>query len=287
MPLPQCKPLPRCNASDWAGRSPSTKENDLCHLRSLCDTQLYMRKHLNGSIFRRWTDESGEDPNSVIASGMEGAVLIDAGRPEYEMHLRNMASWMLRLIPESAGLAFDGTGWQGLVDLKGDDGRTYIELHEPGETGGPVKVGRVVHSQVTSKLSIQRVIGELLHSKGRAHFWNPYAPRADFMQHTDGIFAEDSYEDERMHLLALLGAGGKPVLSWNHGCDIRAMKQCTRYQDSNNNEQLLHRLLYWGLQPMVPFSRNDHGKEHIACEPNLGVHVLSRRYYPLASRALE
>eukprot|EP00935_MAST-01C_sp_MAST-1C-sp1_P000561 g561.t1 len=227
---------------------------------------LYMRKHLNGSIFRRWTDESGEDPNSVIASGMEGAVLIDAGRPEYEMHLRNMTSWMLRLIPESAGLAFDGTGWQGLVDLKGDDGRTYIELHEPGETGGPVKVGRAVHSQVTSKLSIQRVIGELLHSKGRAHFWNPYAPRADFMQHTDGIFAEDSYEDERMHLLALLGAGGKPVLSWNHGCDIRAMKQCTRYQDSNNNEQLLHRLLYWGLQPMVPFSRNDHGKEHIVSE---------------------
>ena len=41
-------------------------------------------------------------------------------------------------------------------------------------------------------------MGGTLHSHGKAHFWNPYAPRADFLQHTDGIFAEDSYEDERM-----------------------------------------------------------------------------------------
>ena len=43
----------------------------------------------------------------------------------------------------------------------------------------------------------------------------PGAPRADFMLHTDGIFAEDSYMDDRMHLLALLGAGGR--LTWGEG----------------------------------------------------------------------
>ena len=70
--------------------------------------------------------------------------------------------------------------------------------------------------------------------------------------------AEDSYEDERMQLLGLLGVGGKPVLSWNPGCDIRPSSQCGRYQNADNNTILLQRLLYWGLQPMLPMDGGDH-----------------------------
>jgi hypothetical protein len=77
--------------------------------------------------------------------------------------------------------------------------------------------------------------------------------------HTDGVFGEDSYEDERMHLHGLLGVGGKPILTWNPGCESWPSSQCARYKDSANNAQLLQRLLYWGVQPMVPFARNDHG----------------------------
>ena len=80
------------------------------------------------------------------------------------------------------------------------------------------------------------------------------------MLHTDGVFSEDSYEDERMHLhtCSTLGVGGKPILTWNPGCESWPSSQCGRYKDSSDNGQLLQRLLYWGVQPMLPFSRNDY-----------------------------
>lgn len=127
-----------------------------------------------------------------------------------------------------------------------------------GETGGPVTKGRAGWWQGTSKINIQAAIGNVLHAAGKAHSWNPYVPRADFMSHTDMVMAEDSYEDERMHLLGLLGVGGKPVLSWNPGCDVRPSSQCGRYANSGDNAILLQRLLFWGLQPMLPVDGNDH-----------------------------
>ena len=163
--------------------------------------------------------------------------------------------------------AFDGTGWQGRINLHADDLRSYVELHEYGETGGPFfRPGKPIHTQVSSKRSAQEAIGNALHAKGKAHFWNPYAPRADFMMHTDGVFSEDSYMDERMHLHGLLGVGGKPILTWNPGCESWPSSQCGRYRDSANNEQLLQRLLYWGVQPMVPFARNDHAITRFVAE---------------------
>ena len=59
------------------------------------------------------------------------------------------------------------------------------------DAAGPfVRLGKPIHTQVSSKLTIQEAIGRILHNSSKAHFWNPYAPRADFMMHTDGIFAE-------------------------------------------------------------------------------------------------
>ena len=86
------------------------------------------------------------------------------------------------------------------------------------------------------------------------------------MKHTDGVFSEDSYEDERMHLHSTLGVGGKPVLTWNPGCESWPSSQCGRYKDSSDNGQLLQRLLYWGVQPMLPFSRNDHAITRFVAE---------------------
>lgn len=254
-PLQQCDPLPQC---DPRSTHQTVEQQRQCKLRLLCDTQLYLRKHLIGSVLRRWTNKAGVDSGSVIKTGMEGSVILDCGFPEYQDHLMKMARLMIEQIPESAGIAFDGTGWQGRLNLDGDDGVTYVELHEVGETGGPFTRVGPVHAQVTSKIRIQKVIGDILHAAGKAHFWNPYPPRADFLQHTDGVFAEDSYEDERMHLLGLLGIGGKPIISWNPGCEARPSSQCGRYKQSYNNAELLQRLLYWGVQPMVPFERNDH-----------------------------
>ena len=67
-----------------------------------------------------------------------------------------------------------------------------------------------------------------------------------------------------------------PVYRVSHPCD-RPSSQCARYKDSANNEQLLQRLLYWGLQPMIPFNGNDHGitrwqAEH-APKPDIDVFV--------------
>ena len=196
---------------------------------------------------------------TLTHQGMEGAFLLDAGMPEYAAHLTKMTTLAMKLLPTAAGIAFDGTGWQARINLDGDDGRSFVELHEAGETGGPfVRPNLPIHTQVSSKILIQKQIGELLHAGGKAHFWNTYAPRADFMLHTDAVFAEDSYEDERMHLDGLLGVGGKPILTWNPGCESYPSSQCARYAQSADNAQLLQRLLYWGVQPMLPFNRNDH-----------------------------
>ena len=239
------------------------------------------------SILRPWSDATGRlvtydsMSNGVIKTGMEGAFLLDAGMPEYAAHLKKMATLSTQLLPTAAGIAFDGTGWQGRINLNADDGRSYVELHEAGETGGPfVRLGAPIHTQVSSKFSIQQAIGELLHSEGKAHFWNPYAPRADFMLHTDGVFSEDSYEDERMHLHSTLGIGGKPIITWNPGCEAWPSSQCGRYKDSHDNGQLLQRLLYWGVQPMLPFNRNDHAITRYVAEQGNDTHIFEA-YGPL------
>eukprot|EP01046_Picozoa_sp_COSAG06_P007646 COSAG06_NODE_376_length_16647_cov_19.266920_4_plen_532_part_00 len=305
-PLPQCDPLPHCDPNEpgFPTDDPEAPAQRACKLRLLCDTQLYMRKNLMSSILRPWSDTAGKlvtngsMSSGVIKTGMEGAFLLDAGMPEYSAHLTKMATLGTQLLPTAVGVAFDGTGWQGRINLNADDGKTtvfsstfyrkrlfcqdglgtndircgnlitkttvyagrsFVELHESGETGGPfVRPGLPIHTQVSSKASIQQAMGELLHAHGKAHFWNPYAPRADFMLHTDGVFSEDSYEDERMHLHSTLGIGGKPIITWNPGCESWPSSQCGRYKDSHDNAQLLQRLLYWGVQPMLPFSRNDH-----------------------------
>ena len=48
------------------------------------------------------------------------------------------------------------------------------------------------------------------------------------------------------------------VITWNPGCEIRPSSLCGRYHDSASNEALLQRLLYWGLQPMLPVDQSDH-----------------------------
>eukprot|EP01047_Picozoa_sp_COSAG01_P033335 COSAG01_NODE_2447_length_7683_cov_10.152294_3_plen_96_part_00 len=49
-----------------------------------------------------------------------------------------------------------------------DDGRSFVELHEAGETGGPfVRPGAPVQTQVSSKIAAQKAIGEALHAKGK------------------------------------------------------------------------------------------------------------------------
>ena len=113
---------------------------------------------------------------------------------------------------------------------------------------------------------MQRAMGETLHQLGKVHTWNPYAPRADFMLHTDGVFSEDSYMDERMHLHGMLGVGGKPVLTWNPGCESWPSSQCGRYKDSADNGQLLSRLLHYGVQPMLPMAGNDHAITRFVAE---------------------
>ena len=273
-PLPFCDPLPHCDPREagFPHTDPEAPAQRACKLRLLCDTNLYMRKHLMGSVLRPWSGANGHQDeanmsDSVIKTGMEGSIIQDIGMPEYQAYQVKMVNLAMEQFPQTAGVAFDGTGWQGRINLNADDGRSYVELHESGETGGPfVRLGKPIHTQVSSMRSAQEAIGNALHAKGKAHFWNPYAPRADFMMHTDGVFSEDSYMDERMHLHALLGVGGKPILTWNPGCESWPSSQCGRYKDSANNEQLLQRLLYWGVQPMVPFARNDHAITRFVAE---------------------
>lgn len=167
VPLPECNPLPECPAG---GPYTAPRVQAACKLRSLCDTQLFMRNELNGSVMRTWSDRNGEDPNSVIVSGMEGAVIMDAGMPQHQKHLLRSIDYMIKTVPEVAGIAFDGTGWQGHYSLQADDGRSFVELHEVGEAGGPVTKGRAGWWQGSSKISIQEAVGEALHAAGKAQY---------------------------------------------------------------------------------------------------------------------
>ena len=38
---------------------PEAPAQRACKMRLLCDTQLYMRRQLNGSVLRPWSDSSG------------------------------------------------------------------------------------------------------------------------------------------------------------------------------------------------------------------------------------
>ena len=183
-PLPQCDPLPHCDPTEAGFPVDDTEApaQRACKLRLLCDTQLYMRQNLSGSVLRPWSDvngrlvTNGSMSSGVIKTGMEGASLLDAGMPEYAAHLKKMATLGMKLLPTAAGVAFDGTGWQGRINLDADDGRSFVELHQRGETGGPfVRPGKPIHTQVSSKAVIQKEIGQLLHAGGKAHFWNPTA----------------------------------------------------------------------------------------------------------------
>ena len=89
---------------------------------------------------------------------MEGASLLDAGMPEYAAHLKKMATLGMKLLPTAAGVAFDGTGWQGRINLDADDGRSFVELHESSETDGPYLCGQGSRSTHKShqRLSFRR-----------------------------------------------------------------------------------------------------------------------------------
>ena len=65
------------------------------------------------------------------------------------------------------------------LNLEADDGRSFVELHEAGETGGPFVPPEHTRThgmwtQVSSKISVQRAVGEMLHSHGKIQTWNPY-----------------------------------------------------------------------------------------------------------------
>ena len=76
-PLPFCEPLPHCDPTE-AGFPHSDTEapaQRACKLRMLCDTQLFMRRHLLDSVLRPWSDSDGRLDeaglaDSVIKSGM-------------------------------------------------------------------------------------------------------------------------------------------------------------------------------------------------------------------------
>ena len=74
-----------------------------------------MRRNLLNSILRPWSDANGRlneanMSDSVIKSGMEGAVLQDVGMPEYLAYQVKMVNLAMEKFPQTAGVAFDGTG---------------------------------------------------------------------------------------------------------------------------------------------------------------------------------
>jgi hypothetical protein len=124
-PLPFCDPLPHCEPRDsgFPHADPEAPAQVRCKLRLLCDTNLYMRMKLLGSVLRPWSDASGRldeaaMKDSVVKSGMEGAVLLDVGMPEYQAYQLKMVELAMQIFPQTAGVAFDGTGWQGRINLQ-------------------------------------------------------------------------------------------------------------------------------------------------------------------------
>ena len=92
-----------------------------------------------------------------------------------------MAALMIDRVPAAAGIVFDRTGWQGLVNILADDRRSFVEYHAAGAFGGPVTRGRVARTQIMSLMNITAALGELLHDNGKAMLWNPAVQRVDAM----------------------------------------------------------------------------------------------------------
>lgn len=192
---------------------------------------------------------------------MQGSIVMDAGVDVYRQHLLKMVDIMLEHVPASGGIVFDQTGLlNAAINLQLDNvKRTFVEQHDASVAGGPVTRGRAGQTQIESFLVVTEAVGDRLRSSGRAMMWNPTFPRIDLAQHQDGFFGEMGQLYGELHLNALLGVGGKPLVSWNAGCSPSPVVEplCSRWSHRNTTYEL-SRLLYWGSQPMLPLERNDH-----------------------------
>eukprot|EP00039_Didymoeca_costata_P001138 m.50088 g.50088 ORF g.50088 m.50088 type:complete len:898 (-) comp10646_c0_seq3:104-2797(-) len=233
---------------------------------AFCTTNRFLRNKLPNAPFRQWSNE-GVTPR-IHYSGMGGAAVLDAGDADYKTHLLRMVSLAIKSVPSAKGIVFDRTGYFGLVNVLADDGKSYIECHDP-KICPTVNPGRKVRSQIVSLMNIKKEIGKVLHGSGKAMLWNACVQRADVVKHTDGFFNEIGWQPLDQLLNGFLGVGGKPHIAWNPGCDnpITAkypIPQCPN-ELLTNTSAMLQRLMFFGAQPMLPLERNDHGiTRHLA-----------------------
>eukprot|EP00039_Didymoeca_costata_P001139 m.50097 g.50097 ORF g.50097 m.50097 type:complete len:164 (-) comp10646_c0_seq4:615-1106(-) len=143
---------------------------------------------------------------------MGGAAVLDAGDADYKTHLLRMVSLAIKSVPSAKGIVFDRTGYFGLVNVLADDGKSYIECHDP-KICPTVNPGRKVRSQIVSLMNIKKEIGKVLHGSGKAMLWNACVQRADVVKHTDGFFNEIGWQP----LDQLLNGRDFPI---NYTCDI-------------------------------------------------------------------
>ena len=267
-------------------------------VRSMCDSNIYLRSRLPNAPFREWSSD-GARAGSVLRAGMMGSAAMDAGDSDYQSHLVKMTKLLAARLPASDGVCFDGTGFGGYVNVAADDGRSWIELWpDNANASQPLLRGRKVRTQVSSMVAVTQLLGDVLHEGGRVHAHNTYAPRLGFWRSIDAVFSENGFRDDLMHSNSLLGMGGKPVVAWQPGCGRDpTFQQCPpreswdwpTYEETNPataqaaQRRMLMRLLYWGNQPTLPFPRNDHTVTPWIAERQ-GLNAVFRAFAPLFQR---
>ena len=197
-------------------------EQAACDARSQCRSNEIFWKDLEPAAVRAWegapawpSEIPGKDDShgkgTVPTGGLlrptgclgSPCALMDPGHPVYKAHLLKMAQTMIAKAP-SSGLCVDRQDMVGgVINDRGDDGRTYFTANASkiSAVGGGV-AGR---SSMFSVLDLLEDMGEVLHSAGKGIMVNTHTSRIDMFRNVDGIF------DVQRRGLCITSAHGHPT----------------------------------------------------------------------------
>ena len=207
-------------------------EQAACDARSQCRSNEIFWKDLEPAAVRAWegapawpSEIPGKDDShgkgTVPTGGLlrptgclgSPCALMDPGHPVYKAHLLKMAQTMIAKAP-SSGLCVDRQDMVGgVINDRGDDGRTYFTANASkiSAVGGGV-AGR---SSMFSVLDLLEDMGEVLHSAGKGIMVNTHTSRIDMFRNVDGIFDEHGDNPADNMKVTALNSLAMPAVIWN------------------------------------------------------------------------
>ena len=253
-----------------------------CDARSQCRSNQIFWDDLEPAAVRAWegapawpSEIPGKDDShgkgTVPTGGLlrptgclgSPCALMDPGHPVYKAHLLKMAQTMIAEAP-SSGLCVDRQDMVGgVINDRGDDGRTYFTANASkiSAAGGGV-AGR---SSMFSVLDLLEEMGDVMHSVGKGIMVNTHTSRIDMFRNVDGIFDEHGDNPADNMKVTALNSLAMPAVIWNRtrsGSCLRLLSKPHRESccadGGGKGDRFLQQHLFFGVNFMAPFPNNDH-----------------------------